>query len=425
MAEKKEEKKKSKAKKKELTKPQNNGVKISTARVRKVITEHLNSDVSGVYADVRQFKKEEKLGKLKRDSQLLMVRIHADLEADAKRKFAYEKLKKMKKEKPEEYKKFKTRKSELLDVINRDSSHKLHVKGMDEDPDKNLVYLELDKDFFVDFKYQEKELTPKEALSEVAARKVRFSQSAGVGIGAYFQYFVSQIAVNGMFNCIHDGRKQVKLEDAVNRDLAAANCRFDMFPLLACSEVYKKYMNQGTYSSSAKKNDKNQFRTYVSKVFHDIMENVPVTLGKNRIPKGIREQFSGCSISRDLRDFISEVLVENLEKVGDMCRAQLEYSGSKTITKPMISTVFRQHSICFSFNYDNLSQFVESTIRKHTEFVESRLEFTRSEKAKKKQQKESSQQSGIKEKETPKTDSTQEKQEKQEKPKKEKPKKEQ
>lgn len=420
MAEKKEETKKSKAKKKDPAKPQNNGVKISTARVRKVITEHLNSEVSGVYADVRQFKKEEKLGKLKRDSQLLMAKVYADIEADAKRKFAYEKLKAMKKDKPEEYKKFKTKKSELLDTISRDPSHKLHVKGMDEEPDKNLVYLEIDKEFFTDFKYKEKELTPKEALSEVAARKVRFSQSAGVGIGAYFQYFVSQIAINGMFNCIHDGRKQVKLDDAVNRELAAANSRFDMFPLLACSEVYKKYMSQGTYSSSAKKNDKNQFRTYVSKVFHDIMENVPVTLGKNRIPKGIREQFSGCSISRDLRDFISEVLVENLEKVGDMCRAQLEYSGSKTITKPMISTVFRQQSICFSFNYDNLSQFIESTIRKHTEFVESRLEFTRSEKAKKKQQKES-EQSGNKEK--PKTDSVQEKPEKQEKPKKEKTKK--
>lgn len=403
MAEKKEEKK---SKTKEPSKPQDTGVKISTARVRKVITDsHLNyellpvveelraivknlesmkkiADKSGDSEDRKKYEKELENFKLSRRAQVMLKEVHEDLEAEAKRKFASTKLKGLRKNE-EEYKKFSERKSELINESHRNPASKFYVRSIEEELDMHAIYTEIDESFFKDFKYEKKKLTPAELLSEVSKRKVRFSQSAGVAVGAFFEYFVSEIGINGMFNCIHNGRKQVKLDDAIDVSLEGARGRFDMFPMVECTEVYKRYTVDGRFSSQSKKNENNQFRTYVSKVFADLQKNVPATLGKNRINKSIREQFSSCSISRDLRDFVSELVVENLKKLADMCQVQLRHDDSKTISLKMMRTLFTQLAIHCRFNYKNLHSFIDSTMKNHVAYVAERLEFSRAQKIKK------------------------------------------
>lgn len=154
--------------------------------------------------------------------------------------------------------------------------------------------------------------------------------------------------------------------------------------MVECTEVYKRYTVDGRFNSQSKKNENNQFRTYVSKTFSDLQKNIPVTLGKNRINKSIREQFSSCSVSRDLRDFASELVVENLQKLADMCLVQLQHDGSKTISLKMMRTLFKQLSIQWRFNYKNLHTFVDSAMSKHITYVAERLEFSRAQKEKRK-----------------------------------------
>ena len=220
----------------------------------------------------------------------------------------------------------------------------------------------------------------------VSKLKIRFSANVKILLSAFVELLVHQLAVNGTYSCIMDKKKIIKVANIIDPKHAGVEERLPLNALIANLNTYKYYVQRVearlAAEASGEEYDEDDagdgqyscnFNIYVGEIFRNArlqLSRGEIDVGK--VSKENREMFAQTSLSKGLKVFCSNVIIELLERVAMMLNTEVTSHGVKTVTAPMVRTVIKHiHDVCGA-DYEASRSFMREAATKYVHFTEDR-----------------------------------------------------
>jgi len=220
----------------------------------------------------------------------------------------------------------------------------------------------------------------------VSKLKVRFSANVKILLASFVELLVSQLAVNGTYSCIMDKKKIIKVSNIIDPRYEGVEDRLPLNSLIANLNTYKSYVRSvearlvaeaaGEEPEEEEPEESTHscnFHIYVGEIFRDArlrLSRGEINVGK--VSKENREMFAQTSLSKGLKVFCSNVIIELLERIATMLNTEVTSHGVKTVTAPMVRTVIRHiHDVCGA-DYRASRDFMREAATKYVHYTEER-----------------------------------------------------
>ncbi len=395
------------------------GLNLSVARVKNIIDDHgLNQEFTPVAETIRKakgghFTKTDKSGKvIERDEeQTPVAKLPSDIKRVLKqsrnayltlRRREYERkwLKDLAVSKPKKAKAYKEARKAQKKIHDEEMAHLHEEKRVPFD--LQVFNNNYDAKFYDNFDKSidlptgvNKDGTEwdewKQAANCVGKMKIRFSANSKIYLTAFLETVVRAIALNGTYNCFAHGNKIVKIYHVFDETFVGNETRLPIIRLLTSLDAYKRWQERVNETKEAKNNGvklekvssssgTHPFSLYIGKVFKYVkyhLAHADVDTGVKDDPsmtKAYLKSYFGGSLGQDLKRFCSDVLVELLDRIGDMIKTSVQTSGVKTVTDDIIKTIISQVYSMFGMDFVPVRQFMCDTVYKYNKYITERRE---------------------------------------------------
>lgn len=263
--------------------------------------------------------------------------------------------------------------------------HAARAEFTDDDQtfDVHQFNREYNKNFYDDFEMKEPdgEKTPLQVQAELVSKgKIRLGAQVKVIFTAFLECLVRQMAVNGTFCCVSGKKMIVNVKHAIDFSKEGTETRFPLYHFVRNLKTYKTAVERAAVEGDAEAVDeeasKGQFRLYVGEAFkaaRQDMSKAKFDLG-TAVTKEVRSKFSNSSVSKELRTFCSDVVVEVLNMISTMLRSELEDKKVKTVTNPMLRTVIQHIHTVSGVDYEPTRKFIQEVSAQYVKHIAERRE---------------------------------------------------
>lgn len=219
----------------------------------------------------------------------------------------------------------------------------------------------------------------------VSKLKVRFSANVKILLASFVEMVVHQLAVNGIYSCINDKKKIIKVRNIVDLKYDGVESRLPLQSLVSNLNTYKEFVASEAARAKAVKDGKKyeepsyksnhscNFHIYIVEIFRDVrlkMSSGSIDVGKTT--KELKEKFALTSLSQELKVFCSRIIIELLERIAMMLDNEVTAHGVKTVTTQMVRTVIKHmHYVC-GVDYAPSRAFMQSTSSKYVSYIDER-----------------------------------------------------
>lgn len=219
----------------------------------------------------------------------------------------------------------------------------------------------------------------------VSKLKIRFSSNVKILLASFVEMVVHQLAVNGIYSCIHDKKKIIKVRNIVDLKHEGSDSRLPLYSLVSNLDTYKEFVaseaarlkavkdgkpyTEPTYTSKHSCN----FHIYVVEIFRDVrlkMSNGDIDVGGAQ--KELKEKFAMTSLSQELKVFCSRVIIELLERLAVMLDNEVSSHGVKTVTTQMVRTVIKHMYCVCGVDYGPSRDFMRLAASKYLSYIDNR-----------------------------------------------------
>lgn len=212
---------------------------------------------------------------------------------------------------------------------------------------------EFDAHFYDDFTLKCKDMDNewKQAIDLISKLRVRFSANSKVLLTAFIEYLIRQIIANGVYCCMTDGKKIIKLRHALDTSKDDFETRCPLFSLIYNLHVYRealpKIKNEAYNAENLVEYDDSQyhFRFYIIEICKDVKRRMLPDGGKT-------------SISKDLKNFCSRVAIELIVRIGLMLHEEINMRNVKTVNDDLICSTIKNAHIMAGLRFDETMKFV-------------------------------------------------------------------
>jgi len=246
----------------------------------------------------------------------------------------------------------------------------------------------------------------------VGKNKIRFNSESKIYITAFVEFIIKQLVINGTKVCVNEGKKIIKTKHSVESILP----EFTMSSFVKNCVAYKKYLEalaleadksqvqapaqdqdqakQESVESSREESDDDaksvegeesskmpQFKYYVGELCRDVR----MELSKNdpEVTDFTESKYNGTSVSKEFKQFCSDVIVELLYIFGNVLKMEVITRGVKTVNYEIVNAMIQNAHIFHSIDPTDTITFIQSTYNMYSEFLKGRHETRTLEKEKK------------------------------------------
>ena len=203
-------------------------------------------------------------------------------------------------------------------------------------------------------------------------------------IACFLDRIVEQYAANGIHNCFQEKRRIIQLRHALTEGTDGFEQRVPLHNLVQTLPAYRRAMSWIDAKLEAKEAKKTKdseesedtednlnfdpptkyaydFDSYAS----EICRSVKIQLAEQETDPALKEQYINASVSREFKEFCSQVIYETILRIGAALKIDVESSGVKTISDEIVVKVLKLlHSNCgvdfatsWNIMQDKLSQY--------------------------------------------------------------------
>ena len=240
----------------------------------------------------------------------------------------------------------------------------------------------------------------------VSKWKIRFSAHAKIIFTAFVDHVVRQMATNGIFCCVADGKKIVTVRNVVDITKEGLLARFPLVPLVQNLVVHRNRVvsvekledivkdgnrfrakldpsvqNLSVFDHKYEDDEdeegekKKHFNLYIGECFKAIRNEMSDPDGPfPDVDDETRAIYAQSSISRPLRKFCSDSIIEILQTLAVMLQTELHDKRVKTVTNRMLRTVIQHMHTVNSVDYEPTREFISGASAKYLAYVKERRE---------------------------------------------------
>lgn len=185
-------------------------------------------------------------------------------------------------------------------------------------------------------------------------------------IACFLDRIVEQYAANGIHNCFQEKRRIIQLRHALTEGTDGFEQRVPLHNLVQTLPAYRRAMAWVDAKLEAKEAKKTKdseeteesednlnfdpptkyaydFDSYAS----EICRSVKIQLAEQETDAAMKEQYINASVSREFKEFCSQVIYETILRIGAALKIDVESSGVKTISDEIVLKVLKLlHSNC-------------------------------------------------------------------------------
>lgn len=215
--------------------------------------------------------------------------------------------------------------------------------------------------------------------------KVRFNSESKIFITAFVEYIVKQLVINGTKHCIDDKKKIIQLFHALDK----TSPEFTMFPFIASSKTYKKYLSDNavvdvddvdaetdvdeepeveTDEEIVDTDRKLQFRYYVA----ELCRNVRMELSAADESETISSKFNQTSVSKSFKSLCSNLIIELLQQFGNVLSVEVQTRSVKTVNYSILNALIQNAHIFHNIDSKATVDFIQEKYNIHSAFLQQR-----------------------------------------------------
>jgi hypothetical protein len=227
------------------------------------------------------------------------------------------------------------------------------------------------------------------ALSHLSKLRVRFSANSKILLSSFIELLLSQLAVNGTYNCIQNKKKIIKLSHALQINSKTTR-HFPLFSLVSNTQTYRKFKesevkesedDEGEVEEVHEDEDEDEdssrpnFRFYVSEICRDVrMKLASSELSVADDSTEDKEFYNLTNVSRDFKDFCNSLIFETVTILGRMILTEINTRGVKTLNDVIMKTVIEHLHSAYGMDFKTSLAFIETSTKKYNSFVKNRRE---------------------------------------------------
>jgi hypothetical protein len=365
-------------------KPEKVGLKISAARVKNIINSILNHDEMIALNELLLAYGKDAVNKVNKEGKT--VEIAPSIPAKSFDQLSQQTIDLVNLAKQENKKSRKTSftKKKITELPEKvkisffekkkaaKEAHENKIKDTDEKNrtkfNEEAFILSFDPNFYKTFEEDPQcEDKLKQAIDLISKRKVRFSATAKMFVSIFMELFIQQLSTNGLVSCVSDGKGIIRLNHTIETKVEGFDDRFPLFNLIVNTNTYKKALENLVKPSETPKNDdkpssklldkKENFTFYVA----DICKKIKSNFGSPEL----KDKYASCNISKEFKEFCSNLIVEKIVHIGQMLKTEAQLRGVKTINDQIIKImIHHMHTAC-GLNATKTIQSIENTITEY------------------------------------------------------------
>lgn len=349
------------------------GLNLAVARARAVLdTGALNKDVSFALKEIRDAIKDDKsVDDLSEETVQIVEQAKETYLRSQKEEYSRQVVSGMSKSDKKKYQKARKRAKSAFDHAAKnsftDDGESFDVVKFDEKYSKNFY-----KDFHPSLPDPGEKTELHVQADLVSKGKIRLGANVKVIFTAFVECLVRQMAVNGTYCCVGGKKMIVNVEHVLDFSKEGIDTRFPLWRFVRGLRAYQEAIDRP--DDEEEDNQKGHFNLYVGECFkaaRQSMTKKKATLGAV-VPKETSAKYARSSISKSLRVFCSNVVVEVLEMISRMLRSELKDKRVKTVTNAMLRTVLQHiHTIC-GVDYEPTRKFIQEVSAKYVTHVAQR-----------------------------------------------------
>lgn len=375
----------------------NQGLNLSVAKVKNIISNYcINKEINMALNDINvhtSFDDENQptafsLDSLSEDTLSLVDKCYSN-SMDAGANYAQNKINALTKDKRDKYNELKQEAIASFQKTQKGTSLFSQDKF-----DMFAFNKSYDKDFYKDSKSDvsgewKRKLKNKElhsyCVNLLTKSKVRFNSESKVFITAFVECIVRQLIVNGTVNCIDDKKKIIRLDHALDN----ISPSFTLFPFIASTDSYKKYILDRTDEASEESDAMSdhsdddqdqdmkafdaskrrlQFKYYVAELCRDVR----MDLSKQDDGDYMVSSYNQTSVSKLFNQFCSNAITDLLQIFGKMLKVEVVTRDVKTVNYSIISSLVLNSHILYNIDSLDTIKFIQDKYTKHNEFLKRR-----------------------------------------------------
>ncbi len=220
--------------------------------------------------------------------------------------------------------------------------------------------------------------------------KVRFNAESKIFVTAFVEYIVQQIVINGTINCVHNKKKIIKMEHALDTSSENFNKHFNLFPLILNLESYHKAIHENSISEDEVEseadadveadvkleessdndqiNRKYQFKYYVA----ELCRTVKMELARKDNPDDFSKSvYYNVSVSKVFKNFCSSIIVDLIRMFGEVLKVEVATRNVKTVNYTIIQTLVHVAHIMYGLgpHLDETVKFIQQRYCVYQKFI--------------------------------------------------------